>query len=129
MPPIEKKEIVGWDDFGRPIYETHYLPDRDVPAIVKYKDVAVIGQYAISFAYKTMNVWIQDNAKNRRDFKVNYKFEMFSREYKVTNVDIVRNGLLEVYVTTSGTSLPELPEIEPPEDLVPKEPEDEEENN
>ncbi|MCJ7841758.1 hypothetical protein MUB24_12785 [Lederbergia sp. NSJ-179] len=124
MPPIEEKVKVGTDDFGRPIYETIYFPNRDVPAIVKYKDIAVVGQYSISFAYKTMNVWIQDNAKNRRDFKVNYVFEMFGRNYKVTNVDIVRNGLLEIYVTTSETSLPELPEFEPPGDLVPEVPED-----
>lgn len=120
MPPLEERVLVGYDSFGRPEYKYNYSPDRDVPAIVKYKDVAIMGQYAISFAFKTLNVWIQDNPKNRRDFKVNYEFEMFSRNYRVTNIDIVREGLLEIYVTTTDTALPELPIIEPPEE--PEEP-------
>lgn len=91
------EEIVGYDDLGKPIYKTFTETGYPVPVIVKSEKVSISGG-TIRINNSTLTVLIQNTPANKDIMKVNVQFKMYDRDWKITNIDLTRNGLIELSV-------------------------------
>jgi hypothetical protein len=87
-------EIVGYNDFGEPIYECHPTESINVPAIIDKYTFKIDDFAPIRVPENQIIVTVQDNETNKSKFTVNTTFEAMGETWKVIDVDLTRNGLL-----------------------------------
>ena len=87
-------EIVGWNDFGEPIYECHTTESISVPAIIDKYTFKIDDFAPIRVPENQIIVSIQNNKTNKSKFTVNATFEVMGQTWKVVDVDLTRKGLL-----------------------------------
>lgn len=87
-------EIVGWNDFGEPIYECHTTESINIPVIIDKYAFKVDDPAPIRVPDKQIIVTMQENETNKSKFTVNTTFEIMEQTWKVIDVDKTRTGLL-----------------------------------
>ncbi|MBE2922287.1 Ig domain-containing protein [Anoxybacillus flavithermus] len=87
-------EIVGYNDFGEPMYECHTTKSIFVPVFVDKYAFKIDDPAPIRVPDKQIIVTMQDNETNKSKFTVNTKFDVMGHTWKVVDVDLTRNGLL-----------------------------------
>ncbi|MED0716073.1 Ig domain-containing protein [Aeribacillus composti] len=87
-------EIVGWNDFGEPIYECHTTESISIPAIIDKYTFKIDDFAPIRVSENQIIITMQDNETNKSKFTVNTKFEAMEQTWKVIDVDMTRTGLL-----------------------------------
>ncbi|WP_031408034.1 hypothetical protein [Geobacillus vulcani] len=93
---IEQTEqrLIGYNDFGEPIYETIVVASIDVPIIVDKYTFKIDDFAPIRVPENQIIVTMQNNETNKSKFTVNTTFEVMDKTWKVINVDLTRTGLL-----------------------------------
>lgn len=86
------QELVGYDDFGTPVYKTVVLNYIDVPTIIDNKNFSIDGQQ-VRVAINQIIIAVQDNEVNRDKFSVNNTIT-FEGKYKIVNRDFTKKGLM-----------------------------------
>ncbi|WP_117017569.1 Ig domain-containing protein [Aeribacillus pallidus] len=87
-------EIVGYNDFGEPIYECHTTESISIPTIIDKYTFKIDDFAPIRVPENQVIVTMQDNETNKSKFTVNSTFEVMEQTWKVIDVDMTRNGLL-----------------------------------
>lgn len=88
------KTIVGYNQFGEPIYEEIVGEPSYVPSIIDKNSFSVSEPNAIRLPDNQISVIVQDNNTNNEKFTVNFQFNVMGSEWKVINRDFTKNGLL-----------------------------------
>lgn len=86
------KELIGHDEFGRPIYKDVAGEPIQVSSIVDNKSFSIQGDQ-LQVANNQIIVIVQDNEINKGKFVVNYEFA-FEGNYKVVHIDFTKSGLI-----------------------------------
>ncbi|MFV2049641.1 Ig domain-containing protein [Bacillus sp. UMB0899] len=86
--------IVGYNQFGEPIYEDIVGKPSYVPSIVDKNSFSVSEPSAIRLPDNQISVIVQGNDTNNEKFTVNFQFTVMGSEWKVINRDFTKNGLL-----------------------------------
>ncbi|MGG3845568.1 DUF6406 domain-containing protein [Aeribacillus composti] len=94
MEGQEVCEIVGYNDFGEPIYECHPTESINVPAIIDKYTFKIDDFAPIRVPENQIIITMQDNETNKSKFVVNETFEVMGQTWKVIDVDMTRTGLL-----------------------------------
>lgn len=96
-PEIEGGRIeVGRDEFGRPIYDyADPIPGRNVQCILNLDNVRVAGSQ-IRLTTGGILMLVPDTDENRNDFKVNDEYEIYDNKMRITELNRLRKGLIEV---------------------------------
>ncbi|MEK4165603.1 Ig domain-containing protein [Anoxybacillus sp. FSL W8-0104] len=87
-------EIVGWNDFGEPIYECHTTESINIPAIVDKYTFKIDNFAPIRLPENQIIVTIREDDNTKQKFVANATFDVMGKTWKVIDVDLTRNGLL-----------------------------------
>ena len=87
-------EIVGYNDFGEPIYECHTTESISIPANIDKYTFKIDNFAPVRVAENQIIVTVQNNETNKSKFTVNTTFQVMDQTWKVVNVDKTRNELL-----------------------------------
>lgn len=90
----DQQIIIGYDDMGRPVYDT--IPGETVyiDCIVDNKSFSVDTNQAINLPNNQILVTMQDNTQNSELFMVNGTFSLMGKVWTILNVDLVKKGLM-----------------------------------
>ncbi|MBB6445828.1 hypothetical protein [Bacillus benzoevorans] len=91
--PTIVQELIGYDSYGRPVYQDVEGEPILIPSIVENKSFAVSGSQLL-VADNQIIVIVQDNEVNRNKFAVNGTFNLMDKNWKVLNDDRTKRGLL-----------------------------------
>jgi hypothetical protein len=81
------------DDFGRPIPITIEGDPIYIPCIVE-QQAFTIEEGQIRIPNNEILITVQDNEVNREKLILNFEFNLMTKTWKVTNVDLTRKGLM-----------------------------------
>lgn len=90
----DQQILIGYDDMGRPVYET--IPGETVyiDSIVDNKSFSVDMNQAINLPNNQILVTMQDNSQNKELFTVNGTFSLMEKAWTILDVDLVKKGLM-----------------------------------
>lgn len=94
VPGETTRVIVGYNQFGEPIWEDIVGEPSYIPSIVDNKSFSVDTGNAINFPENQINVIVQDNEDNNAKFNVNFAFSVMGTNWTVVNRDLTKKGLL-----------------------------------
>lgn len=100
------REIVGYDSFGKPIYKESYSDPYEVYGTMKQWERSLNDAFAIQMMDISFFVDVQDNAKNREQFKVNNAYSIKGTNVAVNLQDFSQDGLLGLLFVKSGKTAP-----------------------
>lgn len=92
--PITEQRIVGYNDFGEPIYKEVVVREIIIPCIIDKYTFKIDDFAPIRVPENQVIVTMQDSQENREKFAVNSTFSIMDKTWKVIDVDKTRNGLL-----------------------------------
>lgn len=99
------REIIGYNDFGQPIYKNIYGEPYNLHGVMKEWDRKLDQAFAINMMQVTFFIDVQDNAINREQFKVNNIYEIRGKNMKVVLHEKSNDGILGVlFLETSSTA-------------------------
>lgn len=89
----EEREIIDWDDFMRPIYGDIIQEEviEDVPCIIEQETFSISGSQIV-IAKSEISIIMGDNHKSKK-ISVNDEHILFNNTFKVTNVNLFKQGL------------------------------------
>lgn len=93
-----RKDKVGTDTSGRPIYQDVYSDPVDVPCVSREVTLATSGGAAVNIDTSKLQLYVQDNELAVALFKVNYEFTLDESKYKVTALQRQMEGIVQLYL-------------------------------
>jgi hypothetical protein len=100
------KEIVGFNEFGMPIYKENYSELYQIYGAMKQWDRSLEQSFAINMMQITFFIDVQDNANTREQFKLNNIYDIKGKNMTVAMHDLSQEGLIGVLFLTTGKSAP-----------------------
>lgn len=93
-----RKDKVGTDTSGRPIYQDVYSDPVDVPCVSKEITLSAGNNNAINIDTSKLQIYVPDTELVRALFKVNYEFTLDEYKYKVTALQRQIEGIVQLYL-------------------------------
>lgn len=90
---LDENGNVVKDRFGKPIYKTIQGDPIYIPARVE-QQAFTIEEGQIRIPNNEILITVQDNEVNREKLVLNFEFNLMTKTWKVTNVDLTRKGLM-----------------------------------
>lgn len=100
------REIVDYDSFGKPIYKDIYSEPYNIHGVMKEWDRKLDQAFAINMMQVTFFIDVQDNEKNREQFKVNNVYDIKGINMKVALHELSNDGILGVLFIKTGSTVP-----------------------
>ncbi|MFJ8063293.1 hypothetical protein ACIQYS_01495 [Psychrobacillus sp. NPDC096426] len=101
------KELIGHDpNNGRPIYEDVYSEPYHLHGVMKEWDRKLDQAFSINMMEVAFFIDVQDNAKNREQFKVNNIYDIKGVNVKVTLHEKSNEGILGILFIKTGSTSP-----------------------
>lgn len=108
---IEARELiervkVGTGGMGRPIYQNIYSDPYYIEGAMKQWERSLDDAFAIAMMDVSFFVDIQDNPKNREQFKINNIYKIKGMDVAVNLQDLSQDGLLGLLFVKTGKEAP-----------------------
>ena len=100
------REIVGHYPDGRPIYEDVYSDPYKIYGHTKQWDRSLDKSFGINMMQVTYFIDVQDNEKNREQFKVNNIYDINGKNMRVSLHELSNEGLLGLLFIQTGIDAP-----------------------
>lgn len=100
------REIIGYDDFNRPMYKETYSEPYNIHGVMKEWDRKLDQAFAINMMQVTFFIDVQDNAINREQFKVNNIYDIKGVNMEVKLQEFSNEGIIGILFVKTGSSAP-----------------------
>ncbi|MCM3719183.1 Ig domain-containing protein [Fictibacillus phosphorivorans] len=87
------KKLIGYNDFGAPVYENQYVDSTYIHAIIDNKSFSVY-ESSIRLPDNQILVTLQENEYNKGKFTINDDFNVMDKSWSIINVDLTKKGLM-----------------------------------
>jgi hypothetical protein len=90
--------LIGYDELGRPVYEERVTGTERVYGIVDKRSLTITSDAAVNLIDGDFTLTVQDNEFNREKFQLDTQFEMYGENYRVSNFNYTKKGVIEYYI-------------------------------
>lgn len=90
-----EREIIGYDDFGRPVFGEEVPIYENVNCIIEQGTIKV-ETGVINIPYNEIQVTLQDN-EGTESISINDEFELFNKSWRVMGIDYTKIGLIVLH--------------------------------
>lgn len=91
-----EQQVIGIDDWGRPIIDDVEVDGGTDYGVVRYKDISVSDNNEINQVTPMYTLTVRDMEANRERYKVNGKIDIEGKQFTIYNIVHIKRGLLEL---------------------------------
>lgn len=91
---IIEGDFLGYDDWGRPVYDEIMGESVLVHAIIDNKSFSVDSDNSIRVPVNEIIMVLQDSEVNREKIEVNFEFPSMGKNWTVQDIDLTQSGLM-----------------------------------
>lgn len=100
------REIIGYDDFKKPIYRDIYSEPYHIQGVMKEWDRKLEQAFSINMMQVTFFIDVQDTPKNREQFKINNVYDIKGVNMQVSLHELSNEGILGILFVKTGSKAP-----------------------